>query len=53
MGKPGTHNAGLLNGKEMSLVLVPRQTGAETVDVKWEGQEWSHRVWAPLDLDDR
>lgn len=37
VGKPGTHNAGLLNGKEMGLVLVPRQTGAETVDVKRTG----------------
>lgn len=30
MGKPGTHSAGLLNGEEMGLVLVPRQTVAET-----------------------
>lgn len=33
----------------MGLVLVPRQTVAETVNVTWEEQEWSCQVWAPLD----
>lgn len=29
----------------MGLVLVPRQTVAETVNVKREGREWSCQVW--------
>lgn len=45
MGKPGTHSAGLLNGKEMGLVLVPRQTVAETVNVNRSGLAKSGLHW--------